>query len=136
MSGRAWVIAPLGLALLLVSGLVVLLAAQEPGALETKTGFLIPSQCRPREGVVEKRGDSYDTWPAPHSTACALRPACIESGYGLWEVDRFYRFDQAGQAQALHYFRTTKRTSYNKVNVRGDFADPEAVRVEDIALTD
>ena len=103
---------------------------------ERLTGFLIPSQCSPEEGVVPQPEGSVDAWPAPHTTACALRPACIESGYGLWAVDRFYRFDPAGHEKALRYFQTTPRTSYNKVVVAGVFADPDAVQVRSITPTD
>ncbi len=120
-----------------VFGLVVggVLATDQ---VETKTGFLIPSQCQPAtgEGVKPEPKGSSDAWPAPHTTACALEPACIESGYGLWVVDRFYRFDEDGQKKALHYFKTTPRTSYNKLRVTGDFRDPNAVRVEGLELTD
>lgn len=107
-------------------------------ATDTKTGFLIPSQCQPAggEGVKPVPKGSTDAWPAPHTTACALEPACIESGYGLWVVDRFYRFDENGQKKALHYFKTTRRSSYNKVRVKGDFRDPKAVRVKKLVLTD
>ncbi len=48
----------------------------------------------------------------------------------------FYRFDEAGQELALDYFRTTKRTSYNKVEVVGDFGDAESVRILEMKLTD
>ena len=43
---------------------------------------------------------------------------------------------QEGLQRALEYFRTTKRTSYNKVRVTGDFGDQEAVRVDEIVPTD
>lgn len=105
-------------------------------ASTTKVGFLIPSQCKPEEGVKPEPKGATDAWPAPHTTACALRPACIESGYGLWVEDRFFRLDEAGQKDALEYFRTTRRTSYNKVRLTGDFSDPQAVKVESLELTD
>ncbi len=122
-------------ALLAVQG-AALEAGPAQAETETKTGFLIPSQCKPEEGVKPRPEGATDAWPAPHTTACALRPACIESGYGLWVEDRFYRLDQSGQQKALRYFRTTKRTSYNKVKVTGDFTDPAAVKVKRIRPTD
>jgi len=114
-----------------------LVAEPEERSEESKTGFLIPSQCQPSDGAAAPDGP-YDDWPAPHTTACALREACIASGYGLWvmEDDAFYRFDEAGQALALAYFRTTKRTSYNKVAIAGDFEDPESVEVFEMEPTD
>ncbi len=115
---------------------VQLAPAIDGASREIKTGFLIPSQCKPEEGLKPEPKGSTDAWPAPHTTACALRLACIESGFGLWVVDRFYHFDKAGHEKALRYFQTTKRTSYNKVRVTGDFRDPGAVRVEKILLTD
>ena len=132
MSRRASVGIVLASAIGLLSAAGVVVQAAE----ETKTGFLIPSQCKPEEGVEPQPEGATDAWPAPHTTACALQPACVESGYGLWVVDRFYRFDAAGQEKALRYFRTTKRTSYNKVRVSGDFGDPAAVRVDSMELTD
>ncbi len=105
-------------------------------ATETKTGFLIPSQCKSEEGVKPQPKGSTDAWPAPHTTDCALQPACIESGYGLWVEDRFFRLDEKGHEQALRYFKTTKRTSYNKVRLTGDFSNAQAVSVERIEITD
>jgi hypothetical protein len=102
---------------------------------ETKTGFLIPSQCKSEEGKVPQPKGSTDAWPAPHTTECALRPACIASGYGLWVRDHFVMFDEEGQKKALKYFQTTKRTSYHKVEVRGDFSG-ELVQVKSIKSVD
>lgn len=110
--------------------------AQEAFVEEARIGFLIPSQCKPKESEKPQPKGSTDAWPAPHTTECALRPVCIESGYGLWVEDRFYRFDEAGQQKALRYFQTSKRTSHHRVRVTGDFRDPSAVRVESIRLTD
>ncbi|MEE8583805.1 MAG: hypothetical protein V3T83_03030, partial [Acidobacteriota bacterium] len=65
--------------------LIVTLLAVSAGALgktEAQTGFLIPSQCKPEEGKVPQPKGNTDAWPAPHTTDCALRPACIASGYG------------------------------------------------------
>lgn len=119
-------------ALVVISGLDLLAAGRE-----SKTGFLIPSQCQPREGGSRPEGP-YDEWPAPHTTECALAEGCIASGYGLWVMDAkaFYRLDEAGQARALEYFRTTKRTSYNKVAIIGDFSDAESVEIFEMKLTD
>ncbi|HSR51342.1 MAG TPA: hypothetical protein VLV83_10975 [Acidobacteriota bacterium] len=114
---------------------MILAATAVWGATETKTGFLIPSQCKSEEGVVPQPKGSTDAWPAPHTTECALRPACIESGYGLWVRDRFLPFDEEGHQKALHYFRTTKRTSYNKVEVSGDFSG-DKVQVDSIRPVD
>ena len=58
-----------------VIGLVLTLPAL--AASQTKVGFLIPSQCKSEEGVKPEPEGSTDAWPAPHSTACALLPACI-----------------------------------------------------------
>ena len=120
--------------LLAVLGLVLALPAR--AASETKVGFLIPSQCKSEEGVKPEPQGATDAWPAPHSTACALRPACIASGYGLWVEDRFYRLDEDGHELALEYFRTTKRTSYNKVRLTGDFSDALSVSVDSLEATD
>lgn len=105
--------------------------------VERKVGFLIPSQCKPVDGMKGPEGP-YDEWPAPHTTECALRKGCIESGYGLWVMDEktFYQFDGEGQQQALDYFRTTVRTSYNKVAIVGDFRDAEATRIVEMNSTD
>ena len=112
-------------------------ADEESRSKESKTGFLIPNQCRPVEGAARPKGP-YDEWPAPHTTECALRQACIASGYGLWVMEEkaFYRLDEAGQQLALDYFRTTRRTSYNKVEITGDFSDAEAVRIFEMNETD
>ena len=111
-----------GILFLLLAFAASLAATQTTSHYETKTGFLIPSQCQPRPGMTKPKG-SYDDWPAPHTTECALREACIKSGYGLWAEDKFFRFDEKGQKIALEYFKTTKRTSYNKVEVLGEFRD-------------
>ena len=125
-----------------IAGFALALAAAvwvsaDKGASVRKIGFLIPSQCKPVDGMKGPEGP-YDEWPAPHTTECALSPACIESGYGLWVMDEktFYRFDDAGQQQALDYFRTTARTSYNKVAIVGDFRDAESTRIVEMELTD
>jgi len=102
--------------------LTALASTQVPAAerYERKTGFVIPSQCRPRADAKKPNGP-YDEWPAPHTTECALQDACIASGYGLWAEGTFFRFDEDGQSLALEYFKGTRRTSYNKVEVTGVF---------------
>jgi hypothetical protein len=110
--------------------------AWEPGATETHVGFLIPTQCKPEEGVKTRPKGSTDAWPAPHTTECALEKACIATGYGMWVVDRFFKFDEHGHERALEYFRSTPRTSYNKVRVTGNFTDPQAVTVERLEMVD
>lgn len=115
-----------------LAGFVTVPVAKEE---ETKTGFLIPSQCQPKtEGVPQPKG-STDAWPAPHTTVCALAPACIKSGYGLWVEDRLYLLDENGQELALAYFETTPRTSYNKVAVTGEFTD-DSVEVRFLRMVD
>lgn len=126
----------LPIAALLTLSLALLSGPPATAASERKVGFLIPSQCKSEEGVKPQPKGATDAWPAPHTTACALQPACIESGYGLWVEDRFYRFDAQSQAVALEYFRTTKRTSYNKVVATGDFGDPQSVAVHKLVPTD
>lgn len=124
-------------ALLGLFGGVELMADRDAPEGESKIGFLIPSQCQPREGATPPKGP-YDEWPAPHTTECALREACIASGYGLWVMEEkaFYRFDEAGQKLALDYFRTTERTSYHKVAIVGDFSDAESVKILEMKSTD
>lgn len=130
----------------IVTGSLVVIAAcaaigygrdSETPASEAKSGFLIPSQCQPREGMSLPDGP-YDAWPAPHTTRCALEPGCIESGYGLWVIEEevFYRFDRAGQRLALDYFRSTERTSYNKVAITGDFSDSQSTIVHRLLSVD
>lgn len=122
--------------LAIVSGMA-LAAGSGTRERESKTGFLIPSQCQPREGATRPEGP-YDEWPAPHTTECALAEACIASGYGLWVMKEkaFYRLDEAGQQIALEYFQATKRTSYNKVEIVGDFTDEQSVEIIEMRPTD
>lgn len=118
--------------LVLAAILPIAVLAAEP--YERKSGFVIPSQCQPREGGARPSGP-YDDWPAPHTTKCALEDACIASGYGLWSEGRFYRFDEKGQALALEYFKSTRRTSYHKLEVLGEF-DEKAVAVKGLEPVD
>ncbi len=124
-----------GLAFVFCFGLLSWSTASQASE-QAKIGFLIPSQCKSEEGVVPQPKGATDAWPAPHTTQCALQPACIESGYGLWVRDRFYRLDEAGQVMALEYFHATPRTSYNKVVVMGDFSRPGIVRARRILAVD
>ena len=138
MRQRASISAAFALATLIgLSTGVELIAASESPGRETKIGFLIPSQCQPTEGATRPKGP-YDEWPAPHTTECALEEACIASGYGLWVMEEkaFYRLDEAAHELALDYFRTTQRTSYNKVEIVGDFADTESVEIFEMRPTD
>lgn len=121
----------------LIAGLIMTFFAGGAFAeQETMTGFLIPSLCQPKEGTKAEPESSTDAWPAPHTTACALREACIKSGYGIWVENKFYRFGKNGQELALAYFQTTPRTSYHKVAVTGDFSNPKEVKVKFIRMVD
>ncbi len=83
---------------------------------EKKTGILADTKCG-----TAVAGDAAKA--AGHKVACALAPACKASGFGIVADGKFYRFDEAGNTQALALLKATETESNFKVRVEGHFEE-------------
>ena len=104
--------------ILVLSGLLLATAA---AAIETRTGYVMPTACSDRKG-----GSAED-----HTTECALEKECVASGFGLWVEGHFQKFDPRGHELALEYFKQAHRESNHKVRVVGDFTG-STIQVESL----
>jgi len=56
-----------------------------------------------------------------HSKECDLKPACQNSGYGVYTDDnKFLKFDRAGDRKALAAIRASKKLDDFEVEVTGE----------------
>ena len=95
---------------ILLLGLCVVCSTMLLAEPASMTGILMPVVCKDR-----KSGSGAD-----HTTECALKPDCIESGFGLWTKDSFTPFDTQGNDLALKYFKMTHREDNHRVLVTGN----------------
>ena len=71
---------------------------------------------------------------AAHTRKCALD--CSRSGYGLVvQEGPFYKFDEAGNAQALELLKKSKKDHDLLVHVKGT-KEGDVIKVESIAFTE
>ena len=95
---------------------------------EEKTGILADTKCG-----TAVAGDSAKA--AGHKVACALAPSCKASGFGIIADGKFYRFDDAGNKQALALLKATEKESALKVRVEGHFEE-ELIKVSAMKAVD
>lgn len=55
-----------------------------------------------------------------HTRDCALMPACIKSGYGIYTNGKFIPFDAAGNKQALAALKASNKADNLRVTVTGE----------------
>jgi len=93
---------------------------------ETREGYLMPMACKAQGAAGEA-----DT----HTTECALKEGCVDSGFGLLVNDDFFEFDDTGDRLAKEYFLATDKVDHHVVDVKGDFSGAE-VKVESLAAAE
>ena len=93
-----------------------------------KTGILADTKCG-----TAIAGDSAKA--AGHKVACALAPSCKASGFGIIADGKFYRFDAAGNKQALALLKATEKESALKVRVEGHFEE-DLIKVSAVEAVD
>jgi len=80
-------------------------------------GYLVDKMCA--TGMVKKSPEEAMAKAAKHTTSCALEESCMESGFGLISEGEWYKFDDAGDKQALAWLKKTDKKNDLMVEVRG-----------------
>ena len=78
-------------------------------------GYIVDAMCA--KGMV-KKGNAMEKAPQ-HTRDCALEEACAASGYGVFQGDKYYKFDDAGDKQAKELLENTSTEKGIMVNVTG-----------------
>ncbi|HLH39961.1 MAG TPA: hypothetical protein VKX39_12495 [Bryobacteraceae bacterium] len=82
---------------------------------EQVDGILITTMCAAK--AVKEGGDAA----AKHERTCNLKPNCAKTGFGVLTPDnRFFQFDEAGNAKALKALQESAKKDDMKVVVTGD----------------
>jgi|SRR5579883_1655315 len=65
---------------------------------------------------------------AKHERTCNLKPNCAKTGFGVLTSDnKFYRFDEAGEAKALKALQESTKQDDMKVVVTGEIQGSKIV---------
>jgi hypothetical protein len=80
-------------------------------------GYLVDKMCA--TGMVKKSPEEAMAKAAKHTTSCALEESCMESGFGLISEGEWYKFDDAGDKQALAWLKKTDKKNDLMVEVSG-----------------
>ena len=71
-----------------------------------------------------------------HTRECALMPACVKSGYGVFTYDnKFLKFDPAGSRKALAALKASKKEDNLKVEVMGELQG-DTIKVASLKLVE
>ena len=69
-----------------------------------------------------------------HTRECALKPACQESGYGVYTDDnKFLRFDRGGDRKALAAIKASSKLDDLEVEVTGEVKD-DSIKVTTLKI--
>ena len=107
---------------LVLAGLAI---AAGPRKGVTLTGYIIDNACGAKNAGDPDKIKS-------HSTACALMPPCVKSGYALYADGKLYKLDKSGNAKAEALLKSTKTDKGLQVNVEGDL-DGDVIKVKSIS---
>jgi hypothetical protein len=80
-------------------------------------GYLVDKMCA--TGMAKKSPEEAMAKAAKHTKSCALEESCVESGYGLISEGKWYKFDDAGDKQALAWLKKTDKKNELMVEVTG-----------------
>ena len=80
-------------------------------------GYLVDKMCA--TGMVKKGPEEAMAKAAKHTKSCALEESCVESGFGLISEGKWYKFDDAGDKEALAWLKKTEKKSELMVEVTG-----------------
>ncbi len=68
-------------------------------------GYIVDAMCA--KGMA-KNSDTVMKKAAAHTKGCALEEACASSGFGVFADGKWYKFDEAGDKQALELITNSK----------------------------
>jgi hypothetical protein len=80
-------------------------------------GYLVDKMCA--TGMAKKSPEEAMAKAAKHTKSCALEESCVESGFGLISEGKWYKFDDAGDKQALAWLKKTDKKNELMVEVTG-----------------
>ena len=87
---------------------------EKPHAMK---GYLVDKMCA--VGMAKKSPEEAMAKAAKHTKSCALEESCVESGFGLISDGKWYKFDDAGDKQALAWLNKTDKKNELMVEVTG-----------------
>jgi hypothetical protein len=80
-------------------------------------GYLVDKMCA--TGMAKKSPEEAMAKAAKHTKSCALEESCVESGFGLMSEGKWYKFDDAGDKQALAWLKKTDKKNELMIEVTG-----------------
>jgi hypothetical protein len=89
--------------------------AKDEGKTVTMKGYVVDAMCA--KGIAKK--ENMMEKAAAHTRECALEDACSASGYGVFSEGKWFKFDDAGDAQAKALLENTKKEKGIAVEVSG-----------------
>lgn len=92
-------------------------------------GYVVDAMCA--KGIARK-SETVMKRAASHTRSCGLDEACAASGFGVFSEGKWYKFDEAGDKQALELVRNSKKAKGLSVIVSGK-QDGELFAVTTIA---
>jgi len=92
-------------------------AATKTEAKETILhGYVVDAMCA--KGIARKPETAMKK-AASHTRSCALDEDCAASGFGVFSDGKWYKFDEAGDKQALELVKNSKKPKGLSVMVSG-----------------
>lgn len=86
----------------------------------TLHGYVVDAMCA--KGMA-KNSTTVMKKAAAHTKSCALEEACASSGFGVFSDAKWYKFDEAGDKQALELIKGTKKDKGLMVTVSGSMQE-------------
>lgn len=79
-------------------------------------GYVVDAMCA--KGIARKP-ETMMKKAASHTRSCALDEDCAASGFGVFSEGKWYKFDEAGDKQALELVKNSKKAKGLSVVVSG-----------------
>ena len=102
---------------------------KEMSGSHVMTGWLVDQMCGKKmgNGDVEKSNAKA----TKHTKDCAMEESCAESGYGLVNNGKWFKFDEKGDKMAADWLSKTDLKNNLMVSVKGTM-DGDNIKVESI----
>ncbi|MGB2868520.1 MAG: hypothetical protein WBD36_08725 [Bacteroidota bacterium] len=102
---------------------------KEMSGSHVMTGWLVDQMCGKKMGNGD--AEKSNAKAAKHTKDCAVEESCAESGYGLVNNGKWFKFDEKGDKLAAEWLSKTDLKKNLMVNVKGAM-DGDNIKVESI----